>query len=126
MSISVPIEKLQLEKLLNKRVFVKWVDKSGTTFTLGSCLYNNKQTPDFFIAAYRDTEEQIYIHFKLQVFIKLTGKKQQIDILLVVPPDTDFANTSTPCPISSIDNLSHNISDIHEAGLSNTQYVFLL
>ncbi|PQE16121.1 hypothetical protein CJF30_00011152 [Rutstroemia sp. NJR-2017a BBW] len=126
MSISVPIEKLQLEKLLDERVFVKWVDESGTTFTLGSCLHDNKQTPDFFMAAYRDTEGQIHIHFKLQVFVTLAGKKQRIDMLLVVPPDADFANASTPCPISSIDDLSHDVSAIHEAGLSNAQHVFLL
>ncbi|PQE05124.1 hypothetical protein CJF30_00011367 [Rutstroemia sp. NJR-2017a BBW] len=98
MSISVPIEKLQLEKLLDERVFVKWIDESGTTFTLGSCLHDNKQTPDFFMAAYRDTEGQIHIHFKLQVLAKFAGKKQRIDILLVVPPDADFANASTPYP----------------------------
>ncbi|ATZ53295.1 hypothetical protein BCIN_09g01670 [Botrytis cinerea B05.10] len=126
MSISVLIEKLQLEKLLDERVFVKWVDESGTTFTLGSCLHDNKQTPDFYMAAYRDTEGQIHIHFKLQVFVKLAGKKQGIDILLIVPPDADFANASTPCPISSIDDLSHDVSAIHEAGLSNAQHVFLL
>ncbi|KAM3066994.1 hypothetical protein ACMFMG_011776 [Clarireedia jacksonii] len=126
MSISVPIEKLQLEKLLDERVFVKWVDESGTTFTLGSCLHDNKQTPDFFMAAYRDTEGQIHIHFKLQVFVKLAGKKQRIDILFVVPPDADFANASIPCPISSIDDLSHDVSAIHQAGLSNAQHVFLL
>ncbi|TEY31767.1 hypothetical protein BOTCAL_0780g00010 [Botryotinia calthae] len=124
MSISVPIEKLQLEKLLDERVFVKWVD-SGKTFTLGSCLHDNKQTPDFFMTAYRDTEGQIHIHFKLEVFVKLAGKKQKIDILLVVPPDADFANASIPYPISSID-LSHDASAIHEAGLSNAQHVFLL
>ncbi|KAM3067124.1 hypothetical protein ACMFMG_011679 [Clarireedia jacksonii] len=124
--MSVPIEKLQLEKLLDERVFVKWVDQSGTTFTLGSCLHTNKQTPDFFMAAYRDMEGQIHIHFKLQVFVKLAGKKQQIDILLVVPPDADFANASTPCPTSSIDDLSHDVSAIHEAGLSNAQHVFLI
>ncbi|KAM3072031.1 hypothetical protein ACMFMG_008493 [Clarireedia jacksonii] len=77
------------------------------------------------MAAYCDMDGQIYIHFKLQVFVKLAGKKQKIDILLVVPPDADFANASTPYPISSID-LSHDASAIHEAGLSNTQHVFLI
>lgn len=126
MSISVPIEKLQLEKLLEERVFVKWVDESGITCTLGSCLHGNKQTLDFFMAAYRDTKGQIHIHFKLQVFVKLAGKKRRIDILLVVPPDADFANASTPRPISSLDDLPHDASAIHEAGLSNAQHVFLL
>lgn len=125
--MSVPIiEKLELEKLLDERVFVKWVDQSGTTFTLGSCLHTNKQRPDFFMAVYRDVEGQIHIHFKLRVFVKLAGKKRQIEILLVVPPDADFANASTSCPISSIDDLSHDASAIHEAGLTNAQHVFLL
>ncbi|KAM3066333.1 hypothetical protein ACMFMF_010295 [Clarireedia jacksonii] len=124
--MSVPIEKLQLEKLLDERVFVKWVDQSGTTCTLGSCLYTNKQRPRFFMAAYRDMEEQIHIHFKLQVFVRLGNNKQLIDILFVVPPDADFANASTPYLISSIDDLSHDASAIHEAGLTNAQNVFLL
>ncbi|PQE33992.1 proline-rich receptor kinase perk4-like protein [Rutstroemia sp. NJR-2017a WRK4] len=98
--MAVPIEKLQLEKLLDER------------------------RPDFFMAAYRDIEGQIHIHFKLQIFVKLAGKKQQIDLLLVVPPDADFANASTPYPISNIDDLSHDASAIHEAGLTNTQHVF--
>ncbi|PQE16955.1 hypothetical protein CJF30_00003681 [Rutstroemia sp. NJR-2017a BBW] len=122
--MSVPIERLPLEKLLDERVFVKWMDQSGTTFTLGSCLSTNKQRPDFFMAAYRDIEGQIHIHLKLQVFVKLAGKKQQIDLLLVVPPDADFANASTPYPISSIDDLSHDASAIHEAGLTDAQHVF--
>jgi hypothetical protein len=124
--MSVPIEKLQLAKLLDERVFVKWVDQSGTTSTLGSCLYGNKQNPKFFMAAYLDIEGHIRIHFQLQVSIKLAGKIQQIDILLVVPPDADFASSSTPRPISSIDDLAHDASAIHEAGLSNSQHVFLI
>ncbi|EDN91068.1 predicted protein [Sclerotinia sclerotiorum 1980 UF-70] len=126
MSIAVPIKNLQLRGLLHERVFVKWVDESGKTFTLGSRLHDNKQTPDFFMDAYCDTEGQIHIHFKLQVFVMLGGKKKQRDILLVVPPDADFANASTPCPISSIDGLSHDVSTIHEAGLSNAQHVLLI
>ncbi|TEY70389.1 hypothetical protein BOTCAL_0105g00310 [Botryotinia calthae] len=124
--MSVPIEKLQLEKLLDERVFVKWVDQTGTTFTLGSCLYTNKQRPDFFMVAYRDVEEQIHIHFKLRVSVKLAGKRRQIELLLVVPPDADFTNASTPRSISSIDDLSHDASAIHDAGLTNAQHIFLL
>ncbi|KAF5868108.1 uncharacterized protein Bfra_007303 [Botrytis fragariae] len=124
--MSVPIEKLQLEKLLDERVFVKWIDQSGTTLTLGSCLYGNKQNPKFFMVAYLDIEGHVHIHFKLQVSIKLAGKKQQMDMLLVVPPDADFASASTPRPISSIDDLSHDASAIHEAGLSDSQHVFLI
>ncbi|KAM0133685.1 hypothetical protein ACHAQE_003003 [Botrytis cinerea] len=124
--MSVPIEKLQLEKILEERVFLKWVDQSGTTVTLGSCLYGNKQNPKFFMAAYLDTEGHVHIHFKLQISIKLAGKKQQMDMLLVVPPDADFASASTPRPISSIDDLSHDASAIHEAGLTDSQHVFLI
>ncbi|KAM0145701.1 hypothetical protein ACHAPC_011176 [Botrytis cinerea] len=124
--MSVPIEKLRLEKLLDERVFVKWIDQSGTTFTLGSCLHTNKQRSDFFMVVYRDVEGQIHIHFKLRVFVKLAGKKRQIEISLVVPPDADFTNASTPFSISSIDSLSHDASAIHDAGLTNAQHVFLL
>ncbi|CCD43451.1 hypothetical protein BofuT4_P011270.1 [Botrytis cinerea T4] len=120
--MSVPIEKLRLEKLLDERVFVKWIDQSGTTFTLGSCLHTNKQRSDFFMVVYRDVEGQIHIHFKLRVFVKLAGKKRQIEISLVVPPDADFTNASTPFSISSIDSLSHDASAIHDAGLTNAQH----
>ncbi|TEY35500.1 hypothetical protein BOTCAL_0587g00030 [Botryotinia calthae] len=71
------------------------------------------------MAAYLDIEGHVRIHFQLQVSIKLAGKIQQIDILLVVPPDVDFANT--PHPIST-----HDASAIYEAGLSNSQHVFLI
>ncbi|ESZ96403.1 hypothetical protein SBOR_3235 [Sclerotinia borealis F-4128] len=124
--MSVPFEKLQLMKLLDERVFVTWVDESGTTLMLGSCLNHNKQNPKFFMTAYYDIEGHIHIHLKLEVSIKLAGKVQQMDMLLVIPPDADFASASTPHPISSIDDLSDDASVIHEAGLSRSEHVFLI
>ncbi|TEY81040.1 hypothetical protein BOTCAL_0035g00350 [Botryotinia calthae] len=47
-------------------------------------------------------------------------------MLLIVPSDTDFASASIPPPISSIDDLSYNASAIHKAGLTDSQYIFLI
>ncbi|CAD6447873.1 f782ed17-820a-485c-aa5e-06c418fcc7a1 [Sclerotinia trifoliorum] len=91
-----------------------------------SCSHDNKHNPNFVMTAHCDAREHIHIHFSLTVSIKLAGKKLQMEMTLVVPPDADFASASTPRPISSIDDLSHDASAIHEAGLSNSQHLFLL
>jgi hypothetical protein len=125
--MSVPIEKLQLQTLLCERVFVKWVDQSGTPFTLGSCLYDNKQNPKFVMTARCDMEGHIHIHFSLPVSVKLAGKDQRMEMLLVVPPDADFASASTPLPISNLDDLSFlDASALHEAGISESEHVILI
>jgi len=125
--MSVPIEKLQLQTLLCERVFVKWVDQSGTPFTLGSCLYDNKQNPKFVMTVRCDIEGYIHIHFSLAVSVKLAGKDQRMEMLLVVPPDADFASASTPLPISNLDDLSFlDASALHEAGISESEHVILI
>ncbi|KAI9646328.1 hypothetical protein NHQ30_005769 [Ciborinia camelliae] len=125
--MSVPIKKLQLKTLLRERVFVKWVDPSGMPFTLGSCLYDNKQNPKFVMTAGCDMEGHVHIHFSLMVSIKLAGKDQQMEMLLVVPPNANFANASTPLPKSNIDDLSFlDASALHEAGISESEHVILL
>ncbi|PQE15152.1 hypothetical protein CJF31_00007234 [Rutstroemia sp. NJR-2017a BVV2] len=125
--MSVPIEKLQLQTLLCERVFVKWVDQSGTPFTLGSCLYDNKQNPKFVMTARCDMEGCIHVHFSLSVSVKLAGKDQRMEMLLVVPPDADFASASTPLPISNLDDISFlDASALHEAGISESEHIILV
>ncbi|KAG4024995.1 hypothetical protein MFRU_074g00010 [Monilinia fructicola] len=125
--MSVPIEKLQLKTLLRERVFVKWVNPSGMPFTLGSCLYDNKQNPKFVMTAGCDMEGYVHIHFSLMVSIKLAGKDQQMEMLLVVPPNADFADASTPLLKSNIDDLSFlDASALHEAGISESERVILI
>jgi hypothetical protein len=125
--MSVPLEKLQLQTLLCERVFVKWVDQSGTPFTLGSCLYDNKQNPKFVMTARCDVEGYVHVHFSLSVSVKLAGKDQRMEMLLVVPPDADFASASTPLPISNLDDISFlDASALHEAGISESEHVILV
>ncbi|PQE22031.1 hypothetical protein CJF30_00010004 [Rutstroemia sp. NJR-2017a BBW] len=120
--MSVPLEKLQLQTLLCERVFVKWVDQSGTPFTLGSCLYDNKQNPKFVMTARCDVEGYIHVHFSLSVSVKLAGKDQRMEMLLVVPPDADFASASTPLSISNLDDVSFlDASALHEKGFVVTK-----
>ncbi|TEY73427.1 hypothetical protein BOTCAL_0078g00200 [Botryotinia calthae] len=119
------VEKLELRRLLYERVFVKWEDESGTSCTLGSRLYTNKQNLQFFLAVYSDTEGHLHIHFPLKVSIKVAGIKQEIEILLVVPPDADFPDPSKPHLMSTIDELSYlDASAIYDAQLSDSVYVF--
>jgi hypothetical protein len=119
------IEKFKLQRLLCERVFVKWEDQSGTSCTLGSRLNQNKQNLKFFLAVYYDTEGYIHVHFSLKVSIILSGNKQEMEMLLVVPPDADFADPSKPYLMSNIDDLSYlDASAIHDAQLSDSVYVF--
>ncbi|KAM0147856.1 hypothetical protein ACHAQE_010085 [Botrytis cinerea] len=121
------IEKLKLHCLLRERVFVKWEDESGTPCTLGSRLRRNGQNLEFFLAAYYDEEGRIHIHFSLTASIILGGNKEKIEILLVVPPDANFAESSKRRLISNIGNLSRlDASAIHDAGLSDSVHVICL
>ncbi|ESZ99474.1 hypothetical protein SBOR_0137 [Sclerotinia borealis F-4128] len=56
-----------------------------------------------------------------RVFVKW---KDQLEILLVVPLDANFADASKPCSISNVDDLSfHEASAIHDAKISDSLYV---
>ncbi|ATZ54442.1 hypothetical protein BCIN_10g04450 [Botrytis cinerea B05.10] len=122
------IEKLKLKLILRERVFIKWEDDSGTPCILGSRLRCNGQNLNFFIAIYYDEEGHLHIHFSLEVSVILGGTKQKIEILLVVPPDTNFSDTTNkPCLISNIENLSHlDASAIHDAEISDSMHVICL
>ncbi|THV51644.1 hypothetical protein BGAL_0103g00030 [Botrytis galanthina] len=121
------IEKLKLRLLLRERVFIKWEDESGTPCTLGSRSSRNKQNLKFFIAAYYDMEGCIHIHFSLEVSITVGGNKQEIEMLLVVPPNADFANASKPRLISNIKDLSRlDASAIHDAEISHLVHVICI
>ncbi|KAM3071823.1 hypothetical protein ACMFMG_009680 [Clarireedia jacksonii] len=121
------IAKLQLQRLLCERVFVKWEDQSGIPFTLGSRLNDNKQNLKFLISVYYDMEGHIHIHFSLKVSIILHSRKHEMEMLLVVPPDADFADVSTPCLLSNIDDLSClDASAIHDAEISDSVYVICI
>ncbi|KAB8300814.1 hypothetical protein EYC80_002742 [Monilinia laxa] len=61
------------------------------------------------------------------VSIKLAGKDQQMEMLLVVPPNADFTNAFTPLLKSNIDDLSFlDASALHEAGISESEHVILI
>ncbi|KAF7927283.1 uncharacterized protein EAE97_009958 [Botrytis byssoidea] len=121
------IEKLKLRLLLRERVFIKWEDESGTPCTLGTRSSRNKQGLKFFIAAYHDMEGCIHIHFSLEVSITVGGNKQEIEMLLVVPPNADFANASKPRLISNINDLSRlDASAIHDAEISHSMHVLCI
>ncbi|PQE20705.1 hypothetical protein CJF30_00002019 [Rutstroemia sp. NJR-2017a BBW] len=114
------IEKLELQPLLRDRVFIKWEDKSGTLCTLGSRSNRNKRNINFFIQAYYDVEGRIHIQFSLKVSMMLGDKIQDVEMLLVVPPDADFADALKPRSISNIDDLSPlDVAAIHDTEMSN-------
>ncbi|KAM3081497.1 hypothetical protein ACMFMG_004954 [Clarireedia jacksonii] len=116
-STEILVEKLKLQRLLYERVFVKWEDESDMSCTLGSRLYHNKQNLNFFLVIYHDLEGCLHIHFSLKVSILVAGKKQEIEMLLVVPPDAEFTDPSKP----NIDELSYlDASAIHDAEISDT------
>ncbi|KAM3064832.1 hypothetical protein ACMFMF_011672 [Clarireedia jacksonii] len=114
------IEKLKLQRLLRERVFVKWEDQSGSRSN------RNRQNLNFFMDAYCDMEGYIHIHFSLEVSIILAGNKQDIEMLLVVPPDADFADASKPRSISNIDLSPLDASAIHDAEISDSVYVICI
>ncbi|KAM0145564.1 hypothetical protein ACHAPC_003443 [Botrytis cinerea] len=124
---NILIEKLKLRCLLRERVFVKWEDQSGAPCTLGSRLKRNGQNLEFFLAAYHDEEGRIHIHFSLKASIILGGDREKIEMLLVVPPDANFAESSKRRLISNIGSLSRlDASAIHDAGLSDSVHVICL
>ncbi|KAF7909990.1 uncharacterized protein EAF01_003708 [Botrytis porri] len=121
------IEKLKLHCLFRERVFVKWEDQSGAPCTLGSRLKRNGQNLEFFLAVYYDEEGRIHIHFSLKTSIILGGNKEKMEILLVVPPDANFAESPKRRLISNIGNLSRlDASAIHDAGLSDSTHIICL
>ncbi|KAK6593056.1 hypothetical protein H4I95_11430 [Botrytis cinerea] len=121
------IEKLQLQRILCERVFIKWEDQSGESCTLGSRTKNNKKDLKLLMAAYCDEEGHIHIHFSIKVSISRDGKKHEKEMLLVVPPDADFSKALTPCSISTINALSRlDAAAIHDAGISDSVHVIYL
>ncbi|PQE07813.1 lim domain-containing serine threonine- kinase protein [Rutstroemia sp. NJR-2017a WRK4] len=79
------------------------------------------------LPVYYDMEGYIHIHFSLEVSIILAGNKQDIEMLLVVPPDVDFADVSKPYSISNIDDLSRrDASAIHDAKISDSLNVLYI
>ncbi|TGO91201.1 hypothetical protein BPOR_0035g00020 [Botrytis porri] len=118
------IQKLELQPLLRDRVFVKWEDQSRRTLcTLGSRSNRNRRNLNFFIQAYYDIEGHVHIHFSLEVSIK----KQNIEMLLVIPPDADFADALEPHSISNMDDLSPlDIAAVHDAELSASLQVIYI
>ncbi|KAM0304119.1 hypothetical protein ACHAO8_011400 [Botrytis cinerea] len=121
------IEKLQLQRILCERVFIKWEDQSGESCTLGSRTKNNKKDLKLLMAAYCDEEGHVHIHFSIKVSISRDGKKHEKEMLLVVPPDADFSKALTPCSISTINALSRlDAAAIHDAGISDSVHVIYL
>ncbi|KAF7956994.1 hypothetical protein EAE96_004316 [Botrytis aclada] len=124
--MAVPIEKLGLENLLQERVYIKWVDE-GHSYTLGSCLADNKENTNFLMKVVCDSEKRIHVYFSLKVTHKHTGKNRSMEMLLVVPPHANFDCYSKSLPISGLDDLSsHDASALHEAGISNLEHIIVL
>ncbi|KAM0134412.1 hypothetical protein ACHAO1_005624 [Botrytis cinerea] len=124
--MAVPIEKLGLENLLQERVYVKWVDE-GHTYTLGSCLADNKENINFLMKVVCDSEKRIHVYFSLKATHKHTGKNRSMEMLLVVPPHGNFDCYLKSLPISELDDLSsHDASALHEAGISNLEHIIVL
>jgi hypothetical protein len=123
--MTVPIENLGLENLLQERVYIKWVDE-GHSYTLGSCLADNKENTNFLMRVVCDSEGHIHVYFSLRVNHKHTGKHRSMEMLLVVPPHGNFA-CYLKVPISELDDLSsHDASALHEAGISNLEHILVL
>ncbi|KAF7891758.1 hypothetical protein EAF00_008060 [Botryotinia globosa] len=127
------VEKLQLQTLLRERVFVTWVNSAGKPLRLGSCSHRNKNNPEFIMEAGYDMEGYIHIHFFLTVTIKFGGKKQPLKMLLVVPPNANFANAPIPLTKLNANDLPlpddlplPNASVLHEAGISESGHVILV
>ncbi|KAF7931893.1 uncharacterized protein EAE98_004629 [Botrytis deweyae] len=127
------VEKLQLQTLLRERVFVTWANSAGEPLTLGSCSHRNKNNPEFIMEAGYDMEGHIHIHFFLTVTIKFGGKKQPLEMLLVVPPNANFANA--PIPLTKLNANDLPLPDdlplpnafvLHEAGISESGHVILV
>ncbi|KAF7877221.1 hypothetical protein EAF04_000906 [Stromatinia cepivora] len=117
--MSVPIEKLQLRIILREKAFVTWVDPSGVSSTLGSSLPNNRQSPEFLMTASYDSEGHVHIDFSIMVFIK-PGKKSQMEMMFVVPPNANFANASTTLPNPDSENSPlPDASALHNSGISD-------
>ncbi|KAF7900721.1 uncharacterized protein EAF01_008023 [Botrytis porri] len=124
--MAVPIENLGLENLLQERVYVKWVDE-GHSYTLGSCLADNKENTNCLMKVVCDLEKRIHVYFSLKVTHKHTGKNRSMEMLLVVPPHGNFDCYSKSLPISGLDDLSsHDASALHEAGISNLEHIIVL
>ncbi|APA08824.1 predicted protein [Sclerotinia sclerotiorum 1980 UF-70] len=131
--MSVQIEKPQLQTLLRERVFVAWKNSAGKPLTLGSCLHRNKQRPEFIMEAGYDMEGHVHIHFSLMASVRVAGETQPLEMLLVVPPNANFANA--PMPLSKLDaddsplpndSIFPDASALHEAGISESGHVILV
>ncbi|KAF7876814.1 hypothetical protein EAF04_001897 [Stromatinia cepivora] len=127
------VEKLQLQTLLRERVFVTWINSAGKPLTLGSCSHRNKYNPEFIMEAGYDIEGYVHIHFSFIMTIKFGGKNQPLEMLLVVPPNANFANAPIPLTKLNADDLSlldgspfPNASALHEAGISESGHVILV
>ncbi|KAF7856265.1 hypothetical protein EAF04_009793 [Stromatinia cepivora] len=116
----IPITELQLRTILREKVFVKWVNPIGTTFTLGSRLAQNGQCPEFLMTASYDKEGHIHIDFSLMVAIKIGGKFKQMEMMIVVPPNANFANVDTALlDMNSTNSSILDASALHDAGISD-------
>ncbi|KAM3071550.1 hypothetical protein ACMFMG_009429 [Clarireedia jacksonii] len=125
--MTVPIEKLGMDYLLKERAYVKWVDGEGKSVTLGSCTALSKDNTNFLMKVVCDSEGRLHIHFSLMVTYKVTGKRRQMELLLVVPPHGDFHYASEPRPIAEQEGLlEHDVAALHEAGISNLQQIIVL
>ncbi|KAM3066405.1 hypothetical protein ACMFMG_012095 [Clarireedia jacksonii] len=125
--MAVPIDNLGLKSLLKERVYTKWVDNLGESFTLGSRSHTNKEETELLMEVVCDSEAHIRVHFSLDIFCRVNGKQRPTQLLLVVPPHGDFNYALKSRPIRQLGDFLHSDAvAVHDAGIIKSEQIHVL